>query len=443
MKIGDIVDGSVRRHQLFLGIIFAVASVVFLVVVYQTGIESETVRYLPYANEILQGRIPAMEYPPFAIVFLTIPRLFSSSEFGYQIAFVAEVFVFFLIGLVMMSKLAKRYRQSQHIAMILYTVLVLLLFEFAVDRFDIFPMILTLLSFYCLVTKRYAWAFLILSVATMTKLYPVFLFPIYLIPFFFNRDWKNMLRGAGIFIAAAAIIFLPFYVFGADAAFNFFGSNVDRALQIESLPASVIYFIHMLGLTDVSISPFQPGVAGSSDNLVGALPDAVAPMMMPLTGVIIAAALAWYAYSLYRMRTDGRDNEDNRLIVLCWAALLTVMAFMLFNKVFSSQYLIWIIPFLTIFLMTSIDFKHKRYVLILSVAAIILTQLNFAVNIGISGGGTGITDGGMMIILARNIVMLALFILIVWISKDNLKKKYTQERSVDSADGTDEREEVS
>jgi hypothetical protein len=76
--------------------------------------------------------------------------------------------------------------------------------------------------------------------------------------------------------------------------------------------------------------------------------------------------------------------------------------------------------------MTSIDIQHKRYVLILSVSAIILTQLNFAVNIGISGGGTGITDGGMMIVLARNIVMLALFIYIILISKDNLKKKFSQ-----------------
>jgi len=442
MRIRNITGDSVRRHQLFLGIIFAAASVVFLFVVHQTGIESETVRYLPYADEILQGKIPAMEYPPFAIVFLTIPRLIASSEFGYQIAFVGEVFVFFLIGLVMMSKLAKRYRQSQHMAMILYTVLILMLFEFVADRYDIFPMVLTLLSFYCLVTKKYAWAFLILSIATMTKIYPAVLFPIYLIPFFFNRDWRNILSGIGIFTVTALAILLLFYVFGPDAAFNFFGSNVDRALQIESLPASVISFLHTLGLTDVSISPFEPGVAGSSDNLVGALPDAVAPLMMPLMFIAIVAIYVWYAYILHIMRREGKDNEDNRMIVLCGAALLAIMAFMLFNKVFSSQYLIWIIPFLAIFLMTSIDLKYKRHVLILSISAIILTQLNFAVNIGISGGGTGITDGGMMIILARNMVMLALFIYMVWMSKDNLRRKFSQDRSGNPKDHVNDADET-
>ena len=99
------------------------------------------------------------------------------------------------------------------------------------------------------------------------------------------------------------------------------------------------------------------------------------------------------------------------------------MAFMIFGKVFSSQYLIWIIPFIVILLMSHFDPIYKRYFLILSIAAILLTQLNFAVNLGISGGGTGITDAGMLIVLARNIVMMILFVYVIWFPRDYIKKK--------------------
>jgi len=419
-----LFDNRIGRHQLILGAIFAVASAVFLFVVYHFGIESEVVRgYLPYANEVMNGNIPSMEYPPFALIFFTIPRLFTSDPFFYEIAFVIQVFVFFVIGLVIIAKLAKRYRQSQRLAMIVYTVLMLLMFEFVVDRYDIFPTVLTLISFYFFVTKRYAWAFVFLSLATMTKLYPAVLFPIFLIPLVFNKDWKNALKGSGLFILTALAIAVPFFLFGQDTLFSFLTSNVDRALQIESTPASIIAFLHTLGLTEVSIEPFQPGVIGSSDNLVGPLPDAVAPLMNPIMLIALMGVYILYAYGLHRLRRDGPDNEDNRMLLLGGAALLALLAFMLFGKIFSSQFLIWVIPFIVILMMSSVDPVYKRNILFLSVIAIFLTQVNFAVNIGISGGGEGITDAGMLLILARNIVMIVLFAYVIWFPGDHLKKK--------------------
>jgi len=419
-----IMGDSVRRHQLILGGIFAAASAVFLFVVYQTGIESEVVRgYLPYANEVMNGNIPNMEYPPFALAFITIPRLFTSDPFGYEIAFVVQVFIFFMIGLYVIAKLAKRYRQSQHLAMILYTVLMLLMFQLVADRYDIFPTVLTLISFYFFVTKKYTWAFVFLSIATMTKLYPAVLFPIFLIPLIFNRDWKNALKGSGLFVLTALAIAVPFFIFGPDALFSFLSANVDRPLQIESTAASIFSFMHMLGLADVTIIPFEPGVMGSSDNLVGPLPDAVAPFMNYIMIAALIVVYILYAYGLRSLPKYGQDSEDNRTILLGASALLALMAFMIFGKVFSSQYLIWIIPFIVILLMSHFDPIYKRYFLILSIAAILLTQLNFAVNLGISGGGTGITDAGMLIVLARNIVMMILFVYVIWFPRDYIKKK--------------------
>jgi len=412
-------DSGIRRYQIILGILFAAASAVYLLTVHFTGIETEAVKvYFPYADTLAHGGIPEMEYPQFALVFMAIPRIFASTPLGYNIAFVAEVFVFFMIGLVVIGKLAKRYYQSQRKMMLIYTILMMLMFEFVVDRYDIFPAVLTLTSLYLFVTKKYMWAFVLLSVAMMTKLYPAVLLPIYLFPFIINRDWSNALKGGGVFVAVAALIILPFLILDHGSALHFLSYNMDRPLQIESTPASFIAVGSILGLTGTSI-----GFSFGSDNMMGSWPDAVAPYMMPLMLLAVIAVYFIHVYILLRLRKEGQDNENNRMVFLGGAVLLSILVFIIFGKVFSSQYLIWIIPFVVFMMMTSIDHTSKLYILILSAVSIALTQLNFAVNIGISGGGSGITDAGMMIILARNIVTIILFAYVIKISAESVKKK--------------------
>ncbi|MDR1404452.1 MAG: DUF2029 domain-containing protein [Candidatus Methanoplasma sp.] len=408
-----------RRCRLAFGAVFAVVSVAYLVISTKLGIESEVATvYFPYADELIHGSIPKMEYPPFALVFIVIPRLFASTPFGYNVAFVAEVFVFFMIGLAAMGRLAKRYNRSQRRAMLVYTVSMLLMFEFVVDRYDIFPAILTLLSFYCLITKNYVWAFALLSVAAATKLYPAILFPIYLIPLFMDRDWSNVMKGTGVFAVTVLVIILPFVFLNSDAAFHFLSYHIDRPLQIESTMAPFIYLVSMLGFTDVSTA-FGYG----SDNLVGIWPDTVALYLTPFMFAVIVAIYSLYAYALFWLRRNGRDNENSRTVLLIGAAVLSLMAFIIAGKVFSSQYLIWLIPFVVFMLTMSVDYVSKNIIAVLSLSAVILTQLNFAVNVGISGGGEAVTGMGMMIIMARNIVMIVIFVYIIRMLYGNTVKR--------------------
>jgi len=410
---------GVRRYQLAMGALFALATVAYLLVIHHAGIESDVSRvYFPYADELIRGTIPEVEYPPFALVFFAIPRLFASTPLGYEIAFSAEVFVFFMAGLIVIGKLAKRYHQSQYMAMLIYTALMLLMLEFVLDRYDIFPAVLTLLSFYCLVTKRYAWAFVLLSIATMTKLYPAVLFPIYLVPFIFNRDWSNVLKGTAAFILTGILIVLPFILLDSETALHFLSYHMDRPLHVESAAASLIELASVLGMTNVWVE-FGYG----ADNLMGSWPDAVVPYLLPFMIFVLAVVYALHAYMLSRLRKEKQDNENNRMIHLSGAALLALLAFIIFGKVFSSQYLIWIIPFVALMTMTSIDHTSKSYIFGLSVLVIILTQLNFAVNIGLDGGGAGITEAGMMIILARNIAAVVLFAYVIKVCRESIKKK--------------------
>ena len=310
-----------------------------------------------------------------------------------------------VIGLILVSKLAERMGHDQKKAMLVYAVLTLLMLEFVVDRYDIFPAVLTLASFYLFATKRYAWAGIILAVATLTKLYPAVVFPLYFLYLAYNRQWRDALSTTIGFFGAGVLIVAVVWLIEPQMITNFMSYHTDRPLQIESVPSSIVYLLSMLGLADVEIqSFFDPGSFGS-DNLIGPLPDAVAEIMMPLMIILILAVYALYAWA--RGRTS---DEDLRL--LGFAVVAVLMLFMVANKVFSSQYLVWIAAPVA-FLVASGSGRTERRMFWLTVLTLVLTQLNFAYNIGYLGGGENINDLGMMVILARNIAAIGVTCLAV------------------------------
>ena len=401
------LDG-IRRYQLIIAILFLVACVGYLVAVYALGIETEVMRdrFWKNAEPLFNGELPVMEYPPFALVFFAIPRFFGDTPWTYNIAYVAEVFVFMVIGLILVSKLAERMGHDQKKAMLVYAVLTLLMLEFVVDRYDIFPAVLTLASFYLFATKRYAWAGIILAVATLTKLYPAVVFPLYFLYLAYNRQWRDALSATIGFFGAGVLIVAVVWLIEPQMITNFLSYHTDRPLQIESLPASLVYPFSILGLIDVWIQPAtDPGSFGS-DNLMGSVPDAVAEIMMPLMIVLILAVYALYSY----IRSKIPKEDSLRIIGLGILAVLII--FMVVNKVFSSQYVIWIVAPVA-FLVASDNSKFERRLFVSTLIMFLLTQLNFAYNMCYLGGGAGINDLGMMELLVRNLVAVYMLFIVI------------------------------
>ena len=392
------VDG-VRKYQIIIAALFLVACIGYLVAVHFLNIETEVMRdrFWKNAEPLFNGEVPVMEYPPFALVFFAIPRLFVDTAWGYNVAYVAEVLVFMVVGLLLVSKLAERMGHDQKKAMLVYAILMLLMLEFVVDRYDIFPAILTLASFYMFASKRHGCACLLLAVGAMTKLYPAVLFPLYLLYLAYGRQWRDAAVSCVAFLGTCVLIVGVAWIINPELITNFLSYHTDRPLQIESVPASVVYLLSMFGLTDVWIQPFADPDSFGSDNLMGPLPDAVASVMMPLMVVLILAVYAYYAV----LRPRGVRDDDLRLIGL--AAVAVLMLFMVANKVFSSQYLIWAVAPIA-FVVASRDTGFERRLLWLSVLVLVLTQANFAYNAGYLGGGENINDLGMMVILARNVL---------------------------------------
>ena len=142
----------------------------------------------------------------------------------------------------------------------------------------------------------------------------------------------------------------------------------------------------------------------------------------------IASELMTFGLAIVAVVVYCVKDDSSQWLMAALAMLGCLMAFLVTNKVFSSQYLIWLIPSVLLVLLVSDERLSKR--LNVSVLAMfVLTQVNFAYNVGYLGGGANIGDLGMMVILARNLV--AVYILYLCISGIVLDRRQTRPADAD------------
>ena len=408
MKGWSELDG-VQRWEVLLSVGLAVAFACYFVVIFLANLDTEVNLYRwQNAEDLWSGKVPIMEYPPLALLFFAVPRIFGGDPMSYNLFYVVETYVFTIIGLVLVRRIAERLGANQIRAMTAYAVLMLIFLQFVADRYDIFPAVLTIASFYFLLQKKYHWAFIILAVATLTKLYPAMFFPIFLVPLLLDRDWRGALTGFGLYAIVGAAVTGVCWAIDPDLILNFLHYHSDRPLEIGCVAATLIYPLSMLGLTDTWILPAtDPGSFGS-DDLMGALPDAVAPLLTPLMAGVVVACIVYY----WLIRRHAGEENDRTVLIL-GAMICAMLVFMIFGKVFSSQYLIWVVPFVALVISVSPDETFNKRLLWLFIAMFALTQVNFAYIYGFLGGGTSINDIAMISMLVRNLMVVAALVLVL------------------------------
>ncbi len=426
----NLLGDNIRRYSIYHGIIFVVASAIFVVIVWATGVPSDVEDcYFVYANKMMEGVMPytpglglSWEYPPFSYVFMFIPRLFSSSVTGYEIAFVAEVAIVFMLGIWIVRKMAVKLGRSPYLAMLIYSILMMVMFEFLTDRFDIFPAIMTLFAVYLFFFTDKKWAaFVILTIAAATKLYPALLIPLFVILLLADRKWKDTATGVALVLVTSGAIMLPFIL--ADVQFMMFlDYNINRPLEVECFASSIILFASMLGLTQSYV-----GFDYGSDNLYGSWADAISPYMTGISLIVIILIYVLFAIYVKRSRTQSFDGGLQLTAIF---GFLIILSFFLFGKVLSGQYLVWLIPFAFLIMMAfPKEYSVRSRFFQCFLAAEIFTQINFAVNYGLRDKGEDLSDAGIMILLIRNLLLVVCFILALRILsreigpvKDMLKK---------------------
>lgn len=409
MRLIAGLEEDLRSQIKKFSLIFVIAATIIYVAFELTPVPSEVgTLYYRYAETMMDFQMPysdfAAEYPPFAMLLILIPGFFSFSQLSYQIAFGVEVYLFLLAGLICIHRLAAMYTDNPKFYSNLYIILCIGMFDLILDRYDVFPMVMCLIALYFIKSDRMELAWVMIALGTVTKLYPALMAPLLLIYLCMNGRQKDAVKGIGICLAIGCLSMLPFLIADPNTMLMFLTYHMDRGMQTEALVSSFLMLFGYLGLIDIGYV-FNYG----SDNIYGPVPDAVAGVIL-----FVMLALIILTYLAYWMVLRNRKDAD-MLIAFNAASLTVVLLFMLVSKVLSSQYVIWIIPFVIVMAMQMRPEWRVRTIAMYAVT-IVLTQINLVVNFALKDAGDPFSLPGILLLIVRNLVLVALLIMTVRMS---------------------------
>lgn len=307
--------------------------------------------YQHYAALLADGTAPyssafGLEYPPLALVPMWLARIGTPLAGDYETAFGV------LMGISAVAALLAVGRLGGTRAAWAFALTPLLAGAVLRTHFDLFAVAVLLAALVALHARRPTLAFALFGVATMVKLFPIVVAGVAACWLWGRGERAAAVRGA---LACAAVVVACSAPFLGEGYVDAYRYHVDRPVQIESTPASILWLV---GGSEVTGSTTTPDAFGSN-GLVGGAADA----LRVLFAVLAAAALALCAYLAAR-------RPDERQLLLCSAA--AVVAFVALGKVFSPQYVAWLAPFAALLLA-----RGERLAAGLIAAAVVLTAVEF------------------------------------------------------------------
>jgi Glycosyltransferase family 87 len=317
--------------------------------------------YHTYAQETVEGKVPyrdfSIEYPPGFLLPALAPDVTAPAsdshayarDFDRWMAGAGVVAILFAaLGLAALGT------RDDHFAAALGFMAIspLLLGDLTFARFDLWPTALAIGGLSAMLAGRRRTGGALLGVAVATKLWPAVLVPLGLIWVWRRHGRRAAGRWLLLVTVTCAAFFLPFAALAPGGLGHSFGLQIDRPLQIESFGSMVLLAAHNLGGLAVSYTSSY-----GSQNLVahGATAMTDVSALLQLAGL----CAIWLAFARGPARADR----------LATAAAASVAVFIAFGKVFSPQYLIWLIPF--------VPLVRSRLASLLLAVAFVATQFYF------------------------------------------------------------------
>jgi uncharacterized membrane protein len=325
--------------------------------------------YATYGANMAAGKVPYRdffdEYPPLA------QPIFLLAHAGVQVykavltacgaaALACGVFTLRAVG-------APAWRACVAAAVI--AVSPLLVGPIFLNAYDLWPAFLLSLALLLLVLARPVWAFAVLGAAVAAKVYPVAALPIFVLA----TGRATRTRALVAFTAVVVVAHLPFAILGPGGLRFSYTQQLKRGLELNSLGSSLLL---LTGHRHLANEP--PG----SLNVVGGTGRAVAA----LSTVFVLAAIAAATFAYLRRRP---------LVATVAAA---VVGFVAFDKVFSAQYVDWLVPLAPLAGLGASA---------VTVVVLVLTRLVFSHRSALAD------QHDVPLLLARNLCVVALFFVLL------------------------------
>jgi hypothetical protein len=352
--------------------------------------------YERYGDAIVDGEIPyrdfGPEYPPLSLAVFVLPAAIVGAgaaevEYGdaFELTMLACGLALVLVSAATLVSLgASPLRLC--VALGLVGATPLLLGSVILTRFDLWPALLTGAALLGFVRGRDRVGSGLLGAAVAAKLYPLALAPVALAFVWRRKGRREAVWCAAVIAAVVALCFAPFVALAPGGVVESLSKQFERPLQVESLPAAAVV---ALGV-DVEIDQSH-----GSQNIGGGIGEAAALG----STVALVAALAWVWTAAVRARGDRED-----LVRLSAAAVVALVAF---GKVLSPQFMIWLVP-----LVPLVGGRRGLPAAALFAVALGLTQVWFPGRYW--DYALGLDRGVAAVVLARDLVLVALFALLAW-----------------------------
>jgi hypothetical protein len=330
--------------------------------VWHTG-DYDVFEYQQYAKAFWldQPRFTAFptEYPPFALLPFSLTLLPGFAD--PRVSFALALSVLFLAGYASVWRFVGRGAARRYAWYLLLALQSTLL-----ARYDLIPALAVLAALLAARGRRFIPAYTLLAVGILLKLYPLVLLPVLMIeqvratdrigmsqpgdipskrhglqaasvvprpfmagsvvPFRLRAVWARVrpaLGGGALCVGLGAAGFFVPLLRNPSGALSFLRYATDRPIQVESFPATLLWFTSFAGV------PLIHTYAFSSDVYVSPLSAAVT------TGLAVAMVVGCLA--VYALQLAGRLTIER-------AMLAGVALVLLGSKVFSTQYVTWALP---------------------------------------------------------------------------------------------------
>jgi len=321
--------------------------VALLTIGWLTRTPGYTELYFRISLELTQGRVPyrdfGLEYPPLALVPFLLPRLATLGQplgpEDYEELFLClNVFLSVLTALCVAAIARRAYpARKPAVAVAGYVLLAPLMAPMLAWRYDSFAALLTALALLAVVQQRPLRAGLWLGLGATAKIYPLFLLGVFGAHYLAAGERRALLRLAFAALATVALVLLPFRFLAGDQWLSFLSYHQERGFQIESVIGGALWLGDTMGLVPVTWI-FNYGAYHISSPVANALiPWQAALFPLGLGGVVLVY--------LERFQEERRSTGEVGCNSLIRGTVVMLLAALVGNKVFSPQFLIWLIPF--------------------------------------------------------------------------------------------------
>jgi hypothetical protein len=289
--------------------------------------------YFRYATLILEGKVPyrdfRVEYPPLSLPLFLVPALVARDVVAFKLAFGCEMLLFNAATVWLVAAWQRRHgRADVRLALVRYTILYLFLARLIVLRYDAAAMFLGFAASTWWSSGRAGPGGIAAALGALMKVFPAAV-AVVAAPWELLRN-RSPGRGLLTFTGTMTLGVLAWSAIGTPRGVaESLGYQLERGFEYGSLYSGV----QMLAARAVGdeIDVVRDHAAWSSVTpWTRGLLKAVFPIQ---AGMILAVAATFYR--------RGMTN----IVRYAGAAIL---AFIITSKVFSPQYLIWLLPFMAV-----------------------------------------------------------------------------------------------